>query len=910
MRGGSALWEPSQNNAPVGLDFVDFRAARRQYRRVRWLALLILTAGTALGAEPGEPEAFAAAAKASQDGFYERAEKAWADYLVRYGKSERANEAALAQAQARHQLKQYAGALEILDARAPQAGPLGDQYRFWRGQALLDMTNYAGADKAFGELLKTDTNSVLRLNAAVAQGLIRFKQEDFGGVVDLMGSTNSAFQTLARESTNAIQTAQVARGFLMLAESQLRRNDLNGALGSLRALAGRTLAPETEWERAQLLARVEFAGANPERALPALTNAAAQAKATKRATLMAQTLNLEAEVQKRLNNTNAASAAYEGIITTEGMPLEQKRLALLKQVELAAAQNAYTNAAGRIAAFLAANPQEPSADLLKIKAGEFLLEAYRAQTNKTTPVATNLIADARGYLDAAIQQHTNSAHLGKAWLNRGWTLWEENAATGNPQRLAEAQVAFQTAAAKLPAGEDQAVARFKLGDAQFKQGLYSGAATNFEAILNTPNLRTNLLTQAAEQLIRADLAQTNLTAAEAALRKVYELFPGSPFVEQSWLVMGQTCAQLGQLEKARAVLKDFDAKFPNSPLRADADLAYARTFAMEQKWAEAADLYKSWTATNLANVALAQAEFERAWFLARAGQETNAFQAFTNFIARFPTNALAARAQFWVGDFYYNPPREQYSLAEQSYQRVYQSTNWNAPELACQARLAAARTSFLRQSYNDSRSYLTNLPNWACSPEVTAEAWMLLGDVLIEQRTPGATNLVDNYQQALEAFTRVTRMGPTNRFEPLAWGKVGDCHLQLAAVYPESLDTATNAYFKCLESRRADVPVSARNQAEVGIGLALERMAKLKQNPKEQMVLLKAALDRYLNVIYETTYKPSDPEWQKRAALYAVKLVEVTQMDPESAKKFYDGLIEKIPALKATWEAKRDSLNN
>jgi TolA-binding protein len=892
---------------------VDFRAGALQNRRVRWLLLLIFAVRMAFAAEPGEAEAFAAAAKASQDGFYERAEKAWADFLGRYGKSERANEAALALAQARHQLKQYSGALEVLDARLAQAGPMGDQYRFWRGQTLLDMTNYAGADKAFAELLKTDTNSVLRLNAAVAQGLLRFRQEDFGGVVELMGPTNSIFQTLARESTNATnstQTAQVARGFLMLAESQLRRNDLNGARASLQALAGRTLPADTDWERAQLLARVEFAGANPERALPALTNALTQARATKRAALIAQTLNLGAEVQKRLGNTNAASQAYEGIIAAEGMPLEQKRLALLKEVELAAAQNAYTNAAARIAAFLVANPQEPSADQLKIKAGEFLLEAYRAQTNKLAGVATNLITEARVFLDTTIQQFTNSPHLGKAWLDRGWTLWEENAATGNAQRLAEAQVAFQTAALKLPAGDEQAVARFKLGDTQFKQGLYAGAATNFEAILKTPNLRTNLLTQAAEQLIRADLAQTNLTAAEAALQKVYQMFPGSPFVEQSWLVMGQTCAQLGQLEKARAVLKDFGAKFPNSPLKPDADLAYARTFAMEEKWGEAADLFKNWTATNLANAGLAQAEFDRAWFLERAGQETNSFQALTNFIARYPTNTLAAVAQFKIGDYYFNPPREQYSLAEQSYQRVFQSTNWNAPELACRARLAAARTAFLRQSYNDARGYLTNLLNSACSQDVVAEAWILLGDVLIEQRAPGATNSLDNYEQALSAFTRVTQMGPTNRFEPTAWGKVGDCHFQLGTAYPQSYESATNAYFKALDSKRIDVPIAVRNQAEVGIALTLEAMAKLKQNPKDRMVLLKAALDRHLNVVYGTTFKNPAPEWQKMAALNAVRLAEVTQMDPETARKLYNRLIEEIPALKATWEAKRDALSN
>src|SRR2546430_17503448 len=101
---------------------------------MRWLVLLLLFARSLFATERGEAEAFAAAAKASQDGFYERAQKEWAEFLREYPKSPRANEAALAQAQARHQLKEYAGALEILNARAAQAGALGDQYQFWRGQ--------------------------------------------------------------------------------------------------------------------------------------------------------------------------------------------------------------------------------------------------------------------------------------------------------------------------------------------------------------------------------------------------------------------------------------------------------------------------------------------------------------------------------------------------------------------------------------------------------------------------------------------------------------------------------------------------------------------------------------------------------------------------------------------------------
>jgi TolA-binding protein len=867
---------------------------------MQWLVLILFFAGSLFAAEPGEAEAFAAAAKASQDGFYERAEKEWGAFLQRYPKSERAAEAALAQAQARDQLKQYAGALEILRARAGQAGALADQYQFWRGQVLLDSTNYPAAEEAFADLIKTRTNSPLRLNASVGQALARFQRDDFTGAVDLLGGTNTPFQLAARDSKNV---AQVARGYLTLAEAQLRRNDLAGAGAALQTLAAKQLPPELGWERWQLVARVEFAGTTPELALPALTNAATQARATGEPLLLAQTLDLQADVFKKLNQPTRAAQAYEGIVSAEGMPGEQKRIGLLREVELYASQNALTNAASRIALYLTQNTNDSSADLLTLKAGEFLLDAYRQQTNKTA--ATNLIAEARSYFDTALQRYTNSSLTGRAWLDRGWALWEEHIATHNGQRLLDSQAAFQTAAEKLPAGEDRATARFKLGDTQFEQGAYASAATNFQAILSAyagiSNVRSNLLAQAAEQLIRCHLAQTNIAGAEAALAQAAASFPESENVQASWILVGKSAAEFGQIEKARTMLKEFKTRFPKATLQDDAELAYAHTFALEEKWPEAIDLYTRWTTNHVAHPALAQAEFDRAWFCFKAGQTTNAFNLFTNFVARFPTNILAAYAQNWVGDYYFN--KEQWSPAEENYQRVFQNTNWDAGELECQARIMAARTAFFRQNFADARSYLTNLLQIACSPQITADALFELGDLLIEQRTPQSTNVLENFTAALSPFERITLGGSTNRLEPLAWGKIGDCHLQLATAFPESYERATNAYQKVLDSKRTDVPVAARNQAEVGIALTLERLAEIR--PKDRAQLLKAALDHYLNVVYS---KNPDVYWQKRAALAAGRLAEMIGPDSTQARALYKRFLQEIPAMRQTWEAKLAAL--
>jgi hypothetical protein len=85
----------------------------------------------------------------------------------------------------------------------------------------------------------------------------------------------------------------------------------------------------------------------------------------------------------------------------------------------------------------------------------------------------------------------------------------------------------------------------------------------------------------------------------------------------------------------------------------------------------------------------------------------------------------------------------------------------------------------------------------------------------------------------------------------------------------------------------------------VGIATALELLAQTR--PKERLELLKAALARLLNVVYS---KGPDPFWQRRAALEAGKLAELTESSPDAARALYQRFIQEIPALRTIWEAK------
>src|SRR5206468_10280299 len=95
------------------------------------------------------------------------------------------------------------------------------------------------------------------------------------------------------------------------------------------------------------------------------------------------------------------------------------------------------------------------------------------------------------------------------------------------------------------------------------------------------------------------------------------------------------------------------------------------------------------------------------------------------------------------------------------------------------------------------------------------------------------------------------------------------------------------------------VPIAARDQAEVGMALTLQRLADIR--PKDRAQLLKAALDHYLNVVYS---KRADVWWQRNAALGAAKLAEMIAPDGSTARAVYLQFIQEIPAMKATWDAK------
>ena len=866
-----------------------------------WITLLLaLLSGGSLRADTPENDAFAAAMRSFNDRFYDRADKELADFLSRYATGTHKGEATLIRAQSQFHLKKYDAAFDLINQGLPAAGPLTDEYLFWLGETQLAKGDWDGALASYGRVTKEFPNSSLRLPAWYNQAVAMQRKKDVKGAVALLSDPQGElFKAMSAGGPEPI----LISSRLLLSRLLTELQKTTEAKAALAPLDGKEIPPALAWERFDLLARLEIMAGTPANALPFLTNALASAQRAGLTEFTTRSLELKAEVHGKSGQGDLALQTYDALAGNTNFPAAARRNAVLQAADWLLNQKASTNAALRLETYLAQNPGDPSADLLHLKAGQLWLEAWRA---KTTSADTNSLLKARGHFDVILSVLTNSPLAGQAFLQKGWTLWEDPR-LGAAARAVESQPFFQKANDRLPRSPDQAMARFKVADALFAQGQLATAITNYAAVFETyedvPQVKETLAPQAGHQMVRAWLALKYPGAARQTLLTLQQKYPTSLNTDYARLLFAQFLTESGDWVESRVILDQFLNQRTNSTVLPDAELMGARTLAREGRWSEAAVAFERWGAAHPQHPARAEAEFDHSWAIFQSGNETNAYASFTNYVAQYPANPLAARAQNWVADYFFN--QEQWGEAEQSYQKLFASTN--SGDLSFQARLMASRTALLRQGYNDARSYLTNLiADTTCPTNLVAEAWYMLGDLLLEQRNT-STNVWDNFIEAQSAFDRITKQFAGHPLEPLAYGKIGHCHFQLASQFPESYEKATNAYLKVIDWAGPNLPDSARHEATASLGLVLEKLADTRVG-LERYTLLQAALNRELDVVYRrNTQGPAEGSWLKRAALAAGRISE-SLGDAEATARLYKRLAVEVPTLRATWQARLSTL--
>ena len=863
-----------------------------------WLLVFALAGVVPAGAaSTAEKRSFNVAAAAFNLGNWAYAETNFALFLQKYPVSEQAAEAVLLEAQARFYLRQYDGALTLLAVHREQAGGWADQFDLWTGESQFAAGRLAVAAETFAHLAEQLPGSTNLFRATLREAEARARLSQWARVISLLQNPGGAFEQEIKAGT--VSELAVA-GYLILGEAQFAQRDFTGAQRSLEWLAPRELSPAAAWRRSHLQCRVQQAEGDLLAALASAEASVKLAHAAKDALFLSESIALQADILERSGRLAEAANVLKSNLAPD-VPADRQRTAMLKIAELSLKLDKIAEAAQTLEKFLSQQTNTAANDTAWFTLGELRLKQFVAD-----PADTNRLAEAEGCFGKLLQKFPESALAGKAWLDQGWCWWLRG-------RYAEGRDAFQKAAGRLPVSEDQAVARFKWADSQFALQDFSGALTNYEWLVENysgaADIKERLLEPALYQSVRAALAAGDLAAATNALGKILTWYPQGFAGDRSLLLTGQGFSREKDPTRARELFARFEEMYPTNALAAEVRLAVARSFERENNWDAAITNYDAWLGSFTNHAGQPAVEFNRAWDNYRAGRDTNAFDLFTNFVAQFPAHPLALQAQWWIGDYFFQQGR--FVDAEGNYRLVFLSTNWPPSELTYQAQMMAGRAALARYKYTDATNYFAKLAvNTNCSRALQFEATFACGDALMSRTDTDATNRPADLREAIDWFSSIAQKFPTNALAPAAWGRIGDCYKDLAAVDTNHFyELAANAYQQVLNLPQASV--AARSQAKVGLGILAEKEGQTLEGDA-QADRLRQALADYLDVVLGKGLgegEQRDLFWVKEAGLKAFRLSAEDLRDWPQALNLCTNLAEAVPQLRPLFEAKAAKLN-
>src|SRR5258706_393503 len=527
---------------------------------------------------PAETASFNSAANALKFGMLEKARIEFAEFARKFPQSADVPKALLLEAQAALKMGDTKAAEALLTGNLPKAGAIRDQYQYSLGEVHLQASNYVAAAKDF-ESVARDFPESRGLDATYNQAFALFNLKDWPTVINLLQNPEGPFQKQARVRP---EDEVVAGGLLLLAQALMNNGQLQEAQERLNELLITSLTPELKWQREFLLCRIHMAAGRLEAALAGSTNLVALANSVASPERRADSISLQAAILQQLNNFSSAAAAYEQNLSKD-VPAGRRRESFLKLVDLTLAQETIDEAARKLERLLSEHAAEPGSEVARFTLGELRLKQHFTQSTTAT-VGTNAVLPSTNLLQSALFQFDEvlkappPLFAGRAQLNRGWCLWELG-------RINESAAAFKAAVDQLPRSQDQAVGRFKLGEALLAGKDYPNARASFGVGLTNyedlPAVSKSIVPQAWYNVLRCSIALNDLPQASAAMIKILRFYPTSPFADKSMLLVGQELSSRKKPADARKVFADFKQRFPESSLLPEVELAIARSYQQE-----------------------------------------------------------------------------------------------------------------------------------------------------------------------------------------------------------------------------------------------------------------------------------------------------------------------------------------
>ena len=878
-------------NAPRCLNS---RMALFRRQSLIWLALLLAgTIGTARAASR-EERAYTAAVQAFNDHFYPVSETRFNQFLQNYRRSTNAPMATLLLAQSEFYLKKYSAVTNRLSnpvnlARAETAG-LADQYIYWQAEALYANGDAGTAAQTFVSLVNKFPHSPLALSAAVEAAAAYGQTADWPQIDALLGDTNGLFQQQAAMDPGQ---PQVINGRLLQAQSKSVQRDFAAAAQVLKLINPATLTPEQEWTRAHLLYSAYVGMNDLGTALVTATNLleiARRGQGDGWTTNLAESVMCHTTVLEKQGRYSDAAVALQEDLSTN-IPSDDQQWAILKLADLALVQTNLTDAENLLTNFISNFREAPAAQVALLTLGELNLKDYLLHPGNTN----DYLAVARSWLGEVSLPATNPV-AGKVALALGWCDWLSGA-------YPESFTNFQNAAQLLPLSDDLAVARLKMGDAQFAQTNYDGAQTNYEAVLNEftslPGVTNALASQALYQILLARLAAGEMTGVEEPMNELLDRFSADEEAEQALFLAGEgfvgfAATDFNSPARARLLFQKFETLYPISHRLAHVAFAVGRTFERETNWQAAATNYQAWVQTYPTNELRPQVEYAWANALAHTGDDAAAFEKFTNFISFYPTDpVLTPRAYWWVAGRYFSLGGTNLIRAELNYQPIFQ--NFPTSELARPAQLMAARAEMGLFQYSSAiRLYLRPLlDDTNCPADMALKARFAYCEALRFTRSTNYDNLVTATNILL---SQIVAAYPTNYPGALAWSETADCSYAMG-----DYDSATNAYAQAFSSPGATPDLVAYGR--LGMGNALEKKAG--DSPDDfKRPLLDQAMDNYV-MAFDPESPVNDESLLKKAGLRILSLNAKTHtLQDEALNQFMAKMLKRFPQLQNSPEFK------
>ena len=385
----------------------------------------------------------------------------------------------------------------------------------------------------------------------------------------------------------------------------------------------------------------------------------------------------------------------------------------------------------------------------------------------------------------------------------------------------------------LPPSEDLAVARFKMGDAFLAQNDFTNALENYRAVLedfaNFPAVAGVLGDRALYQSLRANLDLTNLEGASDALEKILKQFPASDLAPDSALLYGEGLAAASRPAAARAVFQQFLAQFPGSPLRPEVEFAIARTYELEQDWPDAIAGYQGWL-EDFPDQRFASAGGLRAgagqfpgW---KRNERVRTVHQFRRAVSGQP--ATDAAGAMVAGRLFLQPRRGQLRGRGEKLRTRLPEFSDERPCLSG-AHDGGPRRRSAAGLQGRHRDYFSTLEaDTNCPTDLRVQAAFAHGDALMWMNSTVTNDPLHNFSVATNEFASIIQLNPTNEAAARAWGKIGDCYLQLS-----SYDAATNAYAQVLSTNvQADSFVAQPGASWHRDGAGKKGGARLRRRPK------------------------------------------------------------------------------